>query len=48
MASLIETCKLNAIDPYEHLRETLAAIANGHSASRIDELMRWAFPKPSM
>ncbi len=39
MASLIETCKLNAVDPYAHLRETLTAIANGHPASRIDELM---------
>lgn len=48
MASLIETYTLNAIDPYDHLRETLAAIANGRSASRIDDLMRWAFPKPSI
>ena len=47
MASLIETCKLNAIDPYAYLREALAAIANGHPASRIDDLMPWAFQKPS-
>ena len=48
MASLIETCKLNAIDPYAYLRETLTAIANGHPASRIDDLMPWAFQKPSI
>lgn len=30
MASLIETCKLNAVDPYAYLRATLAAIANRH------------------
>ena len=30
MASLIKTCKLNAVDPYAYLRETLAAIINGH------------------
>ena len=47
MASLIETCKLYAIDPYAYLRETLTAIANGHPASRIDDLMPWAFQKPS-
>ena len=47
MASLIETCKLNAIDPYAYLRETLTAIANGHPASRIDSLMPWEFQKPS-
>jgi hypothetical protein len=35
MASLIETCKLNAVDPYAYLRETLTAIAKGHPASRI-------------
>ena len=47
MASLIETCKLNAVDPYAYLRETLTAIANHHPASRIDYLMPWAFLKPS-
>jgi len=47
MASLIETCKLNAVAPQAYLRETLTAIANGHPASRIDDLMPWAFQKPS-
>ena len=47
MASLIETCKLNAVDPYAYLRETLTAIAKNHPASRIDDLMPWAFQKPS-
>lgn len=47
MASLIKTCKLNAVDPYAYLRATLTAIANGHPASRIDDLMPWAFQKPS-
>ena len=47
MASLIETCKLNAGDPYAYLRETLTAIANRHPASRIDDLMPWAFQKQS-
>jgi hypothetical protein len=47
MASLIETCKLNAVDPYAYLRATLTAIANRHPASRIDDLMPWAFQKTS-
>jgi hypothetical protein len=47
MAPIIETCKMKAVDPYTYLRETLTAIANGHPASRIDDLMPWAFQKPS-
>ena len=47
MASLIETCKLNSVDPHAYLRETLTTIANGHPASRIDDLMPWPFQKPS-
>ena len=46
-ASLSATCKLNAVDPYAYLRETLTAIANGHPEARIDDLMPWAFQKPS-
>ena len=47
MASLIETCKINNIDPYAYLRSTLEAIANGHPKSQIDDLMPWAFAKAS-
>lgn len=47
MASLIETCKLNAVDPYAYLTATLTAIANRQPASRIDDLMPWAFQKQS-
>ena len=32
MASLIETCKMNAVAPYARLRETLTTIPNGHPA----------------
>ncbi len=47
IASVIETCKLNGIDPYAYLRATLTAIAEGHPAARIDELMPWRFAKAS-
>lgn len=43
IASLIETCKLNGVEPYAYLKATLEAIAAGHPASRIDELMPWNF-----
>lgn len=43
VASLIETCKLNSVEPYAYLKATLEAIAAGHPASRIDELMPWNF-----
>ena len=45
MASLIETCKINNIEPYAYLRRTLEAITNGHPKSKIDDLMPWAFAK---
>ena len=47
IASLIETCKLKGVEPYAYLKATLEAIAQGHPASRIDELMPWNFKKPA-
>lgn len=44
IASLIETCKLNAVDPQAYLTATLTAIVNGHKQSRIDELLPWNYP----
>lgn len=41
IASLIETCKLNAVDPLAYITGTLTAIVNGHKQSRIDELLPW-------
>ena len=47
IASLIETCKLNGVEPYAYLKATLEAIAAGHPSTRIDELMPWNFDKQS-
>jgi hypothetical protein len=47
VASLIETCKLNAVEPYTYLKATLEAIAAGHPSTRIDELTLWNFDKQS-
>ncbi len=41
IATLIECCKLNAINPNEWLTETLACLANGHPANRVGDLMPW-------
>ena len=45
IASLIETCKLNNVEPYAYLKVTLEAIATGHPAARIADLMPWNFQK---
>jgi transposase len=44
LASLIETCKLNSVDPQAYLADVLTKLANGHPNSRLDELLPWAYP----
>jgi hypothetical protein len=44
IASLIGTCKLNAVDPLAYLTATLTAIVNGHKHSRIGDLLPWNYP----
>ena len=43
VASLIESCKRNAIDPQAYLTDVITKIVNGHPNSRIDELLPWAY-----
>lgn len=43
IASLIETCKLNAVDPHAWLKTTMTAIAGGHMQSNIADLMPWNY-----
>ncbi|WP_300072735.1 transposase domain-containing protein, partial [uncultured Ruegeria sp.] len=43
LASLIETCKLNSVDPHAWLAQTLTAIANGHKQSDINALLPWTY-----
>jgi len=43
IASLIECCKLNSVDPYAYLAEVLAKIVNGHLNRAIDDLLPWAY-----
>lgn len=41
VASLIETCKMNAVDPQRYFSDVLTRLVNGWPQSRIDELMPW-------
>jgi transposase len=43
IASLVETCKLNAVDPLAWMTDVLTKLANLWPASRIDELMPWTY-----
>ena len=41
VASLVETCKLNGVDPQRYFTNVLTRLVNGWPNSRIDELMPW-------
>src|SRR5882724_7410990 len=44
--SLIETCKLNDVEPYANLRDVLQRMVNGHPVNRLDELLQWNWSSP--
>jgi transposase len=48
IASLIETCKLNGVDPMAYLVDVITKIVNGHLANKLDELTPWAYATPAM
>ncbi|MBO6836680.1 MAG: IS66 family transposase, partial [Alphaproteobacteria bacterium] len=41
IVSLIETAKLNNVEPYSYLKDVLERMSEGHPMSHIDELMPW-------
>jgi transposase len=43
LASLIETCKLNGVDPQAYLTDVLTKLVDLWPASRLDELIPWAW-----
>jgi transposase len=45
LASLIETCKLNGVDPQAYLTDVLTKLVDLWPASRLDELMPWAWDR---
>ena len=46
IASLIETCKLNRVEPLRYLTNLLTRLVNGWPQARIDELMPWHSAEP--
>jgi len=46
IASLIETCKLNEIEPHGYLSGVLTAIAEGHKQTNVKELLPWNYAVP--
>ncbi len=46
IASLVETCKLNGVDPQRYFTELLTRFVQGWPNSRIDGLMPWCWADP--
>ena len=43
VCSLIETCKLNRVEPYAYLNDVLTRMVEGYPVNRIDELLPWTW-----
>ncbi|MFM9860274.1 IS66 family transposase [Pseudoxanthobacter sp. M-2] len=47
IASLVETAKLNAVEPQSYLADVIARIVQGHPQSQLDDLLPWVYaPAP--
>jgi transposase len=44
--SIIETCKINGVEPLAYITDVMQKIASDWPNSRIDELMPWKWSKP--
>ena len=42
VGSLVETAKLNGVEPYAWLRDVLTKMVDGHPQQRLDELLPWS------
>jgi transposase len=43
IASLVQTCKLHGVDPQAYFADVLTKLVKAGPASRLDELMSWAW-----
>ena len=43
LCSLIETAKLNGVEPYAYLTDILQQMADGYPANRLGDLLPWAW-----
>jgi transposase len=47
IGSLVETAKLNGVDPYAYLADVITRIVAGHPQTQLDGLLPWAYaPAP--
>ena len=47
VALLVETCKLNGVEPQAYLTDVITRIVASHPQSNIDDLLPWAYvPQP--
>jgi hypothetical protein len=47
LCSLIESCKLNDVEPYAYLRDVLSRMVDGYPINRLDELLPWTWKTAS-
>jgi len=47
LASLVETCKLNGVNPEAYIHDVLTKLVNGWPENRLDELMPWLWAPPN-
>jgi transposase len=47
LATLVECCKLHAVNPQAYFEDVLTRLVNGHPQSDIDQLTPWAWPATS-
>ncbi len=43
LASLFETCKMNAVKPGTYFADVLTRLINARLQSRLDELLPWTY-----
>lgn len=43
IASLMETAKLNGVDPQYYLADVIARLVAGHPQSQLDDVLPWAY-----
>jgi transposase len=48
IASFVETCKINDVDPLGYLTDVLTRIVNGHPNRDIDQLLPWSYRGQSL
>ena len=48
VVSLLETAKLNQVEPFAYLRDVFERMTNGHPMKRLDDLLPWNWrPSPT-